>query len=48
MGGEWLVTDFADVIDFQEGPGILAVPAHRAFLQRTSTSTAFHSFDFPD
>ena len=24
MGSEWIVTDFADAIDFQEGPGILA------------------------
>lgn len=29
MGGEWLVTDFADVIDFQEGPGILAKDFHK-------------------
>jgi type I restriction enzyme S subunit len=28
MGGEWTVTDFADAIDFQEGPGILAKDFH--------------------
>lgn len=28
MGGDWRVTDFADVIDFQEGPGILAKDFH--------------------
>ena len=28
MAGEWIVTDFADAIDFQEGPGILAKDFH--------------------
>jgi len=28
MAGEWSVTDFADAIDFQEGPGILAKDFH--------------------
>ena len=28
MGSEWTVTDFADAIDFQEGPGILAKDFH--------------------
>jgi len=28
MAGEWVVTDFADAIDFQEGPGILAKDFH--------------------
>ena len=28
MGGEWIVTAFADAIDFQEGPGILAKDFH--------------------
>jgi type I restriction enzyme S subunit len=28
MAGEWIATDFADAIDFQEGPGILAKDFH--------------------
>src|SRR5690625_1833099 len=28
MAGEWTGTDFADAIDFQEGPGILAKDFH--------------------
>lgn len=28
MANEWVVTDFADAIDFQEGPGILAKDFH--------------------